>query len=400
MAKELFENFEGFLDKDDDLLNNLEDDNDDIIEMDLSEYDDDNDDNKIKDQKKDDEDDDTKKDEKKDDDTDDDLILEETTDEDDDENNDDKTEETDDDTTPSDDKSSSSSLFKILAQSLAEEGVISSLEDDQEVTSAKDLINIFQKELDSSIDSYKESLPPIVKNIIDNYEDGMDLEKIIKLKSEAQSYSKIDGEKLAENKSLMRKLILDDLKARGYSEEDAVEATDDVFDLGKEEVRAKKALTALKKRQENAEESERLAAKQRIKDAEQAQIKAQQSMKKAIESTDDFGGVKISKKIQNEVYDSLYKVADTIEGRPVNVMGKARNEDPVAFDKNIALVWNLTKGFKDWSLFSKSSKKSALDQLEQEAAKATQNVKPGQVKRRMNTSKNEQPGAAFENLNI
>ncbi len=62
------------------------------------------------------------------------------------------------------------------------------------------------------VDEYKETLPPIIKYLADNYEDGVPLDQLINIKSNEIRYSSIDTDKLSEDVSLQKEVYKQFLK--------------------------------------------------------------------------------------------------------------------------------------------------------------------------------------------
>ena len=69
------------------------------------------------------------------------------------------------------------------------------------------------------IEAYKNDLPPVIKDLVSNYEKDVPLKDLINTKSREIQYSTITEEAIEDNVGLQKALIAEDLKNRGYSEE-------------------------------------------------------------------------------------------------------------------------------------------------------------------------------------
>lgn len=275
-----------------------------------------------------------------------------------------------DDEAPSDEsdkeKSSSSSSYKVLAKALSEEGVLSLSDDEFEnldLDDAEEFIELFQKEINGRVDDYRSKIPDEIKTLLEGYENGLELEDLLAVKREQLDYSKITDEQLEDNEDLRRKLITADLKQRGFSDDEVKEEVDDIFALGKDDKRASRALDKIKGRIAKKEQDMIAEANQRTQEQQEEHKKRIENLKKNIDETKEFGGVKLTKKMRDDVFKALTKPIADINGVPVNRIVKSREEDPMTFEKNVATAFVLTNGFKDWSAFKKASKSSALKDL-------------------------------------
>ena len=57
-------------------------------------------------------------------------------------------------------------------------------------------------------------------------------------------------------------------------------------------------------------------------------------------------------------------VGKSPDGNSENALMKQRREDPVDFDTKLYYLYELTKGFKDFSKFTASAKSSAIQDME------------------------------------
>lgn len=302
--------------------------------------------------------------------------------------------------TPSD-NNSSSSFLQVLAKSLYEEGVLSSFDENTKINKATDFITLINNEIISNVDAYKADLPEEIKTLIEVYEEGVPLNDLLNIRSKKIEYSKIDESKLADNDNVMKQLITDDLTRRGYGEDDIKEKITDIFALDKQETEAKKALVVLKKHQEKLESDLIVTENKRRDDAVKERDANITKLRESVEKTKEFAGIELTKQHKKEIFDNLMKPVAEINGRPVNAITKSQMENPAEFQKNLAMAWTITKGFTDWSSFGKVSKSKTMSELEEQARKAAEKVRPGiSVKSTVDEDEDTTPGGFLKNIRL
>lgn len=301
--------------------------------------------------------------------------------------------------TPSD-NNSSSSFLQVLAKSLYEEGVLSSFDENTKIDKATDFINLINNEIVSNVDAYKAELPEEIKTLIDVYEEGVPLNELLNIRSKKIEYSRIDESTLGDNDDVMKQLITDDLIRRGYGEDDIKEKITDIFALDKQETEAKKALMVLKKHQEKAETDLIANEAKRRDDAVKERDANIVKLKESVDKTKEFAGIELTKQHKKEIFDNLMKPVGEINGRPVNAITKSQMENPAEFQKNLAMAWTITKGFTDWSSFGKVSKSKTMTELEEQARKAAEKIRPGTSVKSTVDSDDETPGGFLKNIRL
>ena len=273
-----------------------------------------------------------------------------------------ETEENDDDidnSTPDDD--TSSQVFRVLAKGLSGDGVItSSTEEIEAVNDVNGLFTLVSNTIKKQNEAYKESLPPLVKYLTDNWEEGVDIEQLLPKKIEAIKYENIDTSVLDEETSIT--LLNNYLTLKGHSPEEIAETIADTKKLGKVVERASKVLPILKDYAVR-EEQEFIQQQKAIKKAnEDAQKVYSTSFNTFINTATDFGGVVLTpeaKKKAVEVMAVPIKDGDQI----TTAFAKARNANPSEFDARIALLYTLSNGFTDFSAFATKGKKQVIKEI-------------------------------------
>ena len=239
------------------------------------------------------------------------------------------------------------SALRIFAEMNREKGIIE-FKDEEYEDSEDFLLNKVQDTIAAKtaegIEEYKKSLPAKVKDIIDNYEEGVGLDAIIQNKKSLDYYEKITDEKIEEDEHLQENLVKEYYKSKGFSEEkidkkitrlkinqdleeEAKEALEEIIDIKKEE------LEQIKK-QQKAEEEYRVKKHNEWVD----------SFKKDIEGRSEIlKGIPISAQDKKDLQDAILK----IDKNGKNEMMRIREADP-DFDLKVlymakVLNWNIGK---------------------------------------------------------
>lgn len=179
------------------------------------------------------------------------------------------TEETDEDEIPeveaigdldNDDESFDNSIdevidespIKVWSQFASERGLID-LEDGEEIGDSEDfLVKKFNDKVDKGINSYKESLPEELRELVNAWEQGVPVDKLIEAESRIMDLSSIDAERLTEDVSLQKQLVAALLRVQEYDDseiEAKIEKLEDNLLLEDEAKHALKKLDVFEKRQ-------------------------------------------------------------------------------------------------------------------------------------------------------
>lgn len=264
-----------------------------------------------------------------------------------------------------------SSLYTAIANVLKEDGLLQ-IPEDMEIKDSENLISIFKKNFEESINQYKESFDPRVRWLQDNLEQGIPFEQLLQLDKDNITYNSIDETDLETNTELQRNIVKDYYKRSTKFSDERIEKElnrlDDISELKDE---AKSSLTELKKLLQ-VEEQEAVANAQATRNAQlQAQAQALDSFKKQLEQTNEvIPGIPLNNIMRDKIYKTMTTpVAQDQFGNPVNNIGKHRMENPLDFEFKLAAVYEYTKGFTDFSVFNAPAKKSAIKELELSAHK-------------------------------
>jgi len=274
---------------------------------------------------------------------------------------------------------SSSSVYSTLAKALKEEGVfISDMSDDEykKIESPKDFTSLFEKELKEA--RYL-GLNNLQRQALDAMDNGIPIDLFVKSKSAEEYYNKIDEEKLEEDDDLKKSIIKSDFISRGFSEEEADEQISDIFDLGKEDEKAKTALEKLKKLESSRISQLKQANENSRQEFQEKQKKQLVELKdKVLKEDEIIKGFKVPAAMKEKIYNSMVNaVAEDVHGNSLNEISYERAKDPYNFELKLNYLWQMTNGFKDFSSLVQRTKTSALKALEEQMS-STKGLEGGQ----------------------
>tara|TARA_R110000822_G_scaffold73853_2_gene177555 strand:- start:1740 stop:2876 length:1137 start_codon:yes stop_codon:yes gene_type:complete len=266
----------------------------------------------------------------------------------------------------------SPNIYSSFASVLNEQGLLPSLDLlDKKIENADDLTEVFKSEISNQVKEYL--LGKVGEKGYEALEKGISLAEYQEYEDNIQTLSGISEDSLETDLELSKKLIYQDYVSQGLSEKRAAAILKKSIDLGDEQIiaDAKESLESLK-----AVEALRL---EKAGDERQAQAKVQKQqqeqidndLKNSIYNTKEFiPGIKANKAIQDTVYNSITKVVGkSPEGIMENQLMRDRRENPVDFDSKMYYLYEITKGFKDFSKIVTRSESSAVRNLEDQLRK-------------------------------
>tara|TARA_R110002020_G_scaffold29265_8_gene92500 strand:- start:638 stop:1786 length:1149 start_codon:yes stop_codon:yes gene_type:complete len=289
--------------------------------------------------------------------------------------------------------SPSDSNIIAFAKALSEQGVLSDLPEDFDGTT-EGLIKLVQDSVNSGVEAYKNDLPPVIKDLVNNYEDNVPLKDLINTKSREIQYSTITEEAIDDNVDLQKALIAEDLKNRGYTEEkiskrlDLFESNDVLVNEAKD---AQKALVNVEKYHQEQ------LKKQTEQDKELAAKKNEENLsniKKNIgELKEIIPGINLNDNSRENIYKSMTSVVETdTNGRPMNAVMKTRTEDPLKFETTLHYLHSLGVFDGDWSKIRNVSKSNAMKELTDKLNNNTSTMTPGKGVRQSQLSESIMSG--------
>ena len=282
----------------------------------------------------------------------------------------------DEDTEAKQDNSSSSlPSFKVLAKALHEQGVLSELDLDEEsdLEDSEQLISLIKKEIDRNVSSWKEALPKKLKDLINNYEENVPLDRLIEIESKKDIFNSIKEEDIKSDEQLQKDIIAENFRRMGLSDDRIRKRIQQFDDLDQLEEEALDALKESKEFYAKEIEAEKAKQKEYERKAEEDREKSLAKLKEDIFKTSEIiEGITLNEKEKEKIYDSMTKVVDTDEnGRPLNYVMKLRSKNPIGFEKLLHYYTSIgmfnmdSKGNlkPDISKIKTGAKSSAMDEL-------------------------------------
>lgn len=232
-------------------------------------------------------------------------------------------------------------VFKTFGSILSAKGLIAE-ESLENITSEESLIEAFEEQINKGIDGYINDLPEELKSIIENYEEGVPLDTLVKLKSEKIKYSSIAEDKVKEDKDLQKTLIEDYLKSTGLKEakiKKIIEGYEDSDELLEESIDALKELKDISSKKEKDEAEKTRKQNLANKQAYEKQIK---ELDESIKNKKEIiPGVKLTDKARKELFDSITKPVRDSKGNYTNKITEIRSKNPMEFDMIVHHMANL-----------------------------------------------------------
>lgn len=283
--------------------------------------------------------------------------------------------------TESNSNENSSSPLVPYAKYLKEEGILPNFDIEKFDGSINGLREGMFTEINQGVDAYKNSLPDVVKHLINNYEAGVPLEKLLQIDSERAKYTSYSEDDLG-NEDTQKELVRDYLtKTTKYSPERIDRDIQRLVDLQELETEAKSILPELVAIQNEVEQQELAYVQQKKVEAEQNRLQELETLQKTLESTDEIiPGNKMSNLIRQKIFRNLTTpVGYTEQGQPLNKLGAYRQKEPVKTEIILNYIFEATNEFKDWSAFSKGAKRAIISEIENAAKTMDYNQSQGRT---------------------
>lgn len=234
------------------------------------------------------------------------------------------------------------SVYKVLSELLKEQGVV-----DVDFDSPEGLYEAISSEIVNGIEGYKESIPDVIKHLLDNYEDGVPLDELIGIKSEEIRINNISEDSLSEDKDLQKKLYKEYLKTTTkFSDSKIDKLINTAEDLEELEDNAKEALEGLKSLNAEKEQKLKLRVEAEKKAQEQQTRQLLNTLKETVDNTKEIiPGLKISDKEKQQLFKMVTTPAEVRGDMAMSAAMLAREKDPIGFE--LKLNYFLSKGFFD-----------------------------------------------------
>jgi len=261
----------------------------------------------------------------------------------------------------------SPNLFSSVATVLQEQGLLPSLDiAENKIESVEDLATAMKAEAENLAKST--IIDKIGEEGYEYINKGITVDEYNAYRTTADALDNITEDSLSNDIELSKKVIFQDYINNGISESKASKLIERLSDLGDDSIieDATESLSNVKgfNRATLDKQAETIAAENAL--IEQQQQDVEKQLKKSVYDTKELiKGQPINKGFQDKVYNSMTKiVGQSPTGESENALMKQRREDPVDFDTKLYYVYEMTKGFKDFSKFTASAKSSAIQDME------------------------------------
>lgn len=258
---------------------------------------------------------------------------------------------------------SSPDFYSSIASALKEDGILSDL-DDEEISntdSPEKLAKLIQEQIRAGLDERQ-------KRIDAALEVDVETQKIRNFEQSLNYLDSISEDALSEEsdngETLRKQIIYQDFINRGYSKERAQREVNKSFNAGTDIEDAKESLKSNKEFFSDAYDSIIEEAKQ-AKAEEERKVKEEgEALKKSILEDDKvFGDLEVDKSTRKKIYDAISKPVykDPKTGQVLTAIQKYEKENHSDFMKNLALVFTLTDGFKNYDGLIKNKVKKEVN---------------------------------------
>jgi hypothetical protein len=260
-----------------------------------------------------------------------------------------------------------------FASLLHEKGILSNYDAEEFAKAVEEsddpfdvITNAMQKELEVANAKFINSFPPDLIDMAMAVAQGVPYEAMKGPKLAEINYSKITEDKISESEDLQKKIVTDLLEFKGIKPARINKLVETLGDSGALEEEAMDAINELKeiaKAKQEQIKKDFANQQKHMNDQYAAQI---ESIGVDIDKTEEIiPGIKLTKSTKDKLFNNLTRITGNDQnGNSQNYIMTVRQKDPIHFDKNVAYLAELTKGFTDWSKLTKSAKSTATAELE------------------------------------
>jgi hypothetical protein len=278
-------------------------------------------------------------------------------------------------------ESRNETVYKALMKELVKEGIITAEEAELDqlpgnFDSIKSLLNkTVETGFKNKEENWKRNLSPEKKRFLE-IEDAFDeTDHAILMAQRLEFFENINTDAIKTDVNLQKQIYFEQLKAKNFSDQEAVEAIEDAIAINKLEDKALKAVPELKAMSEAIVEQSRYQKEQQTKAQIEAQTKAFESLLTHIDSRESFiDGLNLNKiskdKLKSNITTPVYKDKDT--GKEYNSLMYKQQRNPVEFEMLINYydtlgLFNLDREGKfkpDISKLKNVAKTAAINELD------------------------------------
>ena len=204
------------------------------------------------------------------------------------------------------------SPVKALAEFGKEAGIFD-YEDDKFEDKEEFLLNQISSKIDKGIDTginaYKAEIPATIKELLENYEDGVPLDQLVWSKSREMEYKALDPTKIKGNTEIQEQLVGDYLALQDYTEEEITRKLERMKASGILEDEAEETHQKLIKYQEKYQETLKTQAVQRREEDQREFDRKVKEIENTINTAQEIlPGVSLSKEDKQKLFEGYTKM--------------------------------------------------------------------------------------------
>ena len=273
-------------------------------------------------------------------------------------------------------------VYKALMKELVNTGVLTVEEMEKldempgTLDSIKELVNkTVQTNFRAAEDNWKRNLSPEKKRFLE-IEDAFDeADYAIVMAQRLEFFDNLDKQTIVSDEGLQKQIYFEQLKAKNFSDQEAIEAIDDALAIGKLQEKALKAIPELKSQSQQIVDQSRYQKEQQTRAQIDQQTKAFENLLNNIDTRDHFiDGLNLNKvskdKLKSNIVTPVYK--DPKSGKEFNSLMYKQQRNPVEFEMLINYydtlgLFNLDKEGKfrpDISKIKSVAKTAAINELD------------------------------------
>ena len=273
-------------------------------------------------------------------------------------------------------------VYKALMKELVNAGVLTIEEMEKldelpgNFDSIKELVNkTVETNFNTKQENWKKGLSSEKKRFLE-IEDAFDeTDQAILIAQRLEFFENVNADQIKEDENLQKQIYFDLLKAKNFSDQDALEAIEDAIAVNKLEEKALKAVPELKSQAQHIVKESKNIKDTYTKAQQEAQTKAFEELLTNIDTRDTFiDGLLLNKlskdKLKNNILNPVYK--DPKSGKELNSLMYKQQRNPVEFEMLINYydtlgLFNLDKEGKfkpDISKIKSVAKTAAINELD------------------------------------
>jgi hypothetical protein len=270
-------------------------------------------------------------------------------------------------------------VYKALMKELVNAGVLTVEEMEKldempgNFDSIKELVNkTVETNFKAKEENWKKSLSPAKKRFLE-IEDAFDeTDQAILMAQRLEFFDNISEDAIKEDENLQKQIYWEQLKAKNFSDADALEAIEDAVAINKLEEKALKAVPELRASAKTYIDKSREAIQEKTKAEQEAQTKAFEQLLSNIDSRESFiDGLNLNKvskdKLKNNIMNPVH--TDPKTGKEFNSLMYKQQRNPVEFE----MLINYYDTLGLFNLDSKGNFKPDISKLKQVAKTAAIN---------------------------